>query len=248
MRFSHKLRKLVSGAGIKSAKRHTHRFFSQRRAPLRFDPEGIMKTIDREKFEAIRARYAVENPGEAPPKYLDWRFWLEANLARIRNLDLDRGQRRSVLDIGSGSGYFLYLCRLLGHDALGIDIEKKTMFTEMIKLLGVERVTWQIQPFVPLPDLKRKFDVITAYMICFNKHGSTDPWGVPEWNFFLNDLARYLSPGGRVWLELNREPDGTCYTPELKRFFESRGAEVVSRRVVFNSTLRVPAATAPAAR
>lgn len=207
-----------------------------------------METINREKFEAIRARYAVENPGEAPPKYLDWHTWLDANLGRIRNLDLDRGYRRSVLDIGSGSGYFLYICRLLGHDTLGIDIDEKPMFAEMTKLLGVERVTWQVRPFVPLPDLGRKFDVITAYMICFNKHGSTNPWGVPEWDFFLNDLARHLSRRGRLWLELNREPDGTCYTPELKQFFESRGAGVVSRRVVFNSTLRAPAATARAGR
>lgn len=206
-----------------------------------------METIDREKFEAIRARYAVENPGEAPPKYLDWRFWLEANLGRIRNLDLDRGPRRTVLDIGSGSGYFLYICRLLGHDALGIDIDVKLMFREMTKLLGVDRVTWHIQPFVPLPDLGRKFDVITAYMICFNKHGSARPWGVPEWEFLLNDLSKYLSPRGRIWLELNREPDGTCYTPELKQFFETRGAEVDSRRVIFNSVLRAPAATARAA-
>ena len=55
------------------------------------------------------------------PKYLEicppgWRI----NLRRVRDLGLDLGGRKRVLDIGCGTGYFLYICRFLGHDALGI--------------------------------------------------------------------------------------------------------------------------------
>jgi len=49
---------------------------------------------------------------------------------------------------------------------------------------------------------------------------------VPEWEFFLDDLAKYVAPRGRVWLELNCEYDGTFYTPELKEFFQKRGARI----------------------
>jgi len=248
MRLSHKLGKVVTGAAFESAGHHLRRFLMKNRAPADFDPETIMNTIDREKFEAIRVRYGVENPGGDPPKYLDWRVWLEANLQRIRNLELDLGRSRRILDIGSGSGYFLYICKLLGHDALGVDVPDVPMFGEMIKLLGVKRVNWRIQAFVSLPDLGPKFDLVTAHMICFNNHKHSNLWGVPEWDFFLDDLAGHLAPGARVWLELNREYDGTCYTPELKQFFEDRGAQIISHRVVFNSTLRAPAAVESGAR
>jgi SAM-dependent methyltransferase len=206
-----------------------------RREPKNLNVAHIIQTIDREEFEKIRARYGMENPGEEPPKYLDLPRWIEANLWRVRDLDLDLGPRQRILDIGSGAGYFLYICGLLGHDAVGIDLDISPMFTATTGLLGVQRSTCRVQAFVPLPDLGEKFDVITAHMICFNGHKSENLWGPREWGFFLDDLTRYLAPRGRIWLQLNREYDGTCYTPELKKYFEKRGGEVAKSRVVFNS-------------
>ncbi len=71
---------------------------------------------------------------------------------------------------------------------------------------------------------------------------------VPEWDFFLDDLAKHLNPRGRVWLELNQEYDGTFYTPELKEFFKKRGAKIDEHKIVFNSGLRAPVSTSPVAR
>src|SRR5205814_467028 len=79
---------------------------------------------------------------------------------------------------------------------------------------------------------------ITAFMICFNNHKMPDLWKVPEWEFFLDDLAKHLTPRGRVWLELNQEYDGSFYTPELKDFFQKRGARINEQKVIFNSGLR----------
>ena len=177
----------------------------------------------------------MENPGEEPPKYLELPRWIDANLRRVRDLELDLGARKRVLDIGSGSGYFLYICSLLGHDAVGIDLDNYPMFTETTQLLGVQRSIWRVQEFVPLPDLGPKFDVITAHMMCFNGHKSEALWGPREWGFFLDDLSCHLTRRGRIWLELNREFDGTCYTAQLKEYFEKRGAEVKEGRVVFSS-------------
>ena len=248
MRFSHKIGKLFSGAATKSFCHRLRRSLLKKRAPRNFDASAIIKTIDGKQFEKIEARYRVPNPGDTPAKYLDLPTWFSANLQRIRDLELDLGRRRSVLDIGSGSGYFLYICGLLGHDALGLDIDDTPMFNETIALLNVKRVLWRIKKFVPLPDLGKKFDLITAHMICFNNHKVPGLWGVAEWDFFLDDISRFLAPRGRIWFELNREFDGTCYTPELKDFFESRGAEVISHRVIFNRAPRARRVTAPAVR
>lgn len=241
MRLIDKLKKVPDGRAFESAMHRMRRVFRRRRSPVRLDVDEIVKTIDPQRFEEIRARYGMEDPGEEPPKYLELPRWIEANLKRVRDLELDLGGRKRVLDIGSGTGYFLYICGLLEHDAVGIDLDETPMFNESIALLRVDRRVWRVQPFVPLPDLGGKFDVITAHMICFNGHKSESLWGIEEWGFFLHDLGARLKRGGRIWLEFNREFDGTCYTPELKRYFESRGADVSSNRVVFNSGLRATA-------
>jgi hypothetical protein len=127
-------------------------------------------------------------------------------------------------------------------------MDRLAMFREITRLLGVRRVVQQIEAFRPLPDFGQKFDVITAFMICFNNHKMPGLWGVPEWGFFLDDLKKHLRPRGRIWLELNQEYDGTFYTPELKAFFQKRGAKIDEHRIVFNSGLRAPASTSPVAR
>ena len=69
-----------------------------------------------------------------------------------------------------------------------------------------------------------------------------------EWDFFLDDLAKHLAPGGRVWLELNREYDGTFYTAELKESFLKRGATIDERKVIFNSGVPALVSASPVAR
>ena len=248
MRFSHKIAKLTNGRAFSSARSHIRRFIFAWRVPIKLEPTAIIDTIDREKFEQIYERYAVDDPGEDWPKYLDLPRWIDINIRRIRDVELDIVTRKRILDLGCGAGYFAYIAQLLGHEVVGLDLDDLPMFAESTQMLGVRRVIWRVQPFVPLPDLGDKFDVVTAFMICFNNHKQPDLWGVPEWEFFLDDLSRHLTPRGRVWLELNREYDETFYTPQLREFFESLGAKIDNHRVVFSSGLRAPALTALTAR
>ncbi len=246
MQLTYKLRKVVSGDAFASARRHVKQWIIGR-APLGFDAARITATIDRAEFQQIYDRYAMHDPGDEWPKYLEIERWMEINLKRVRDLGLDLGGRKRLLDIGCGTGYFLYICQYLGHDVLGMDLDVEPGFREMVDLLGVKRVIWCIEAFQPLPDLGPRFDVVAAHMICFNGHKSDKLWKIPEWEFFLGDLTNHLTPGGQVCLELNREYDDTNYTPELKEYFEARGAQIHTQRVFFNPLLRAPSATAPAA-
>jgi len=106
-------------------------------------------------------------------------------------------------------------------------------YGEMLDLLGVPRVIWRIDPFVPLPDLGPRFDYVCAFMICFNRHIYEDVWKIEQWRFFLDDLWTHLKPGAIVWFELNPGVNGTHYTPELRGFFESRGAIVDGKRLIW---------------
>ncbi len=235
MDFSRKIQKLITGDAFKSAVRHTRDAYPRR--SLETDAARITQTVRTDQFQEIRERFAVPDPGDAWPKYLDIERWMATNLQRVRDLGLDLGGHKRVLDLGCGTGYFLYICRYFGHEILGLDLDMPG-FSDMLALLGIPRVVWRIEPFVPLPDLGQKFDVITAHMICFNGHKSDKLWGSAEWQFFLDDLKRHLKPRGTVLFDLNRELDGTNYTPELKAYFEARGAEVFTQRVRFRPQRR----------
>ena len=244
-KLPHKLRKLVDGRGLASARRHTLRLLRPNR--FRLETKRVIDTIDRRDFEQIHRRYAVEDPGEDWPKYLDLDRWIEINIRRVREIELDFARPKRILDLGCGAGYFLYIAQLLGHEGLGLDLDQLPMFRDLTRVLGVHRVIWTIKAFDPLPDLG-KFDLITAFLICFNNHKQAGLWGVEEWEFFLNDLAKHLTPGGRVWLELNQEYDGTFYTPELKEFFQKRGAKIDRHKVIFSSGLSAPPSISSLAR
>jgi SAM-dependent methyltransferase len=244
-KLPHKLKKLVDGRGLASARRHALRILQTNRFPL--ETARVIETIDLRRFEQIRQRYALKGPTEDWPKFLDLERWIAVNIRRIREIELDLARPQRILDLGCGAGYFLYIAQLLGHQGLGLDLDQLPMFKEITELLGVRRVIWEIKAFNPLPDLGT-FDLITAFLVCFNRHKQADVWGVPEWKFFLDNLARHLTPRGRVWLELNQEYDGTFYTPELKYFFQQRGAKISRHKVIFNSGLPLPASTAPVAR
>jgi SAM-dependent methyltransferase len=245
VRFTEKLQKLSNGRAANSAMHRMRRWFLRRRSRVPLTPEAIIATIPADRFREIYARHGVEDPRDEPPKYLEREVWISENLRRIRALELDLGKRKRILDLGSGVGYFLYICELLGHEAIGLDLDEMPMFNEMVDLLGLQRRIWRVEPFVPLPELG-KFDLVTGFQICFNGHRSEQLWKVAEWDFFLSDLASRLNPGGRIWLEFNREIDGTCFSSELEKSFVERGAEITSNRVVFNQVRPALRATAPA--
>ena len=246
MRFRHKIRKLVDGRSLASARKHTLRAFRSNRFPL--ETQRVIETIDLAAFEQIRRQYVVADPGADWPKYLDLDRWIGVNIRRIRQLELDVARPKQILDLGCGAGYFLYIAQLLGHSGVGLDMDRLPMFREITRLLGVRRVVQRIQEFRPLPNFGQKFDVVTAFMICFNNHKMPGLWDVPEWEFFLNDLAKHLKPRGRIWLELNQEYDGTFYTPELEEFFQKREAKIDEQKVILNSSPRARASISRAAR
>ena len=205
------------------------------RRPFPLTAEALLRGLDPAEIEAIRSGRAFPDPGIHTVKYLEMEKWVTANIRRVLNLGLDFRRRKRVLDLGSGAGYFLHICKRLGHDALGLDVKDPSAawYGRMFELYGIPRVIWYINPFEPLPDLGPRFDYVSGFMACFNQPKSENPWKVEEWRFFLDDLWTHLKPGAIVWLELNPGLDGNHYTPELRSYFESRGALVDGKRLVW---------------
>jgi SAM-dependent methyltransferase len=228
LKFSHKVAKLAQPLTYRRAWRRAERAIH----PLPIDP--LFVRVDQERWAELQARYASSNEHYA--KYAEVKRWLRLNARRAQDLKLHRSPPQSVLDLGCGGGFFLFIVEQLGHSSLGLDIDLFPLFTELLDLFRVERRVWTIHPHEPLPDLGRKFDLITAFSIDFNRESKRKWWWGPlEWAFFLDNLKRHLNPGGRIFLGLNPKEDGEYYTPELRKFFLDRGASVERENVLFSS-------------
>jgi SAM-dependent methyltransferase len=198
--------------------------------------ENLLREIDPAALERLQARKAQENNHDVFwTKYLEVEKWLKLNIRYANELGLIVKPARSVLDLGCGGGFFLTVCRRLGSQVMGMDLDKDIVLNEMIALFGIKRVTWRIRAYVKLPRLRRKFDLITAFMICFNFPPRGGYWGVKEWDFFLNDISGHLLPHGRLLLSLNKQPDGECYDETLRSYFESREGIVEGKRIIFTT-------------
>ena len=192
----------------------------------------FLDKIDSERLREIQQRYA--NSSDRYAKYADVEHWLEINLPRVRELQLDRSPPKQILDLGCGAGFFLFLAKQFGHHGVGVDVDLYPLSNELIELFGLERVTHRIRAFQPLPDLGRQFDLITAFSSAFGRsEDESRGWTVEEWKFFLDDLDRHRAAGGEILLEINSGKDKRYYRTEVREFFLERGARVGRERVWF---------------
>ena len=227
MRLSRKFQKLFSVDAAQSLWEHacrwTHPVSSRR----------ILGTIDRDELDKLRERYPYRPNARKINAYEDADYWIGVNVKRVQDLWLDRSPPLHILDLGCGPGYFLYLCRLFGHEGLGLDPDDEPFFRGTTRLFDVRRVIARINPQTPLPDLGEKFDLVTGHRVCFHRiarigNGEWLEWTPADWGFFIDDIRRrFLKPDGRLLLEFNRRPDGSSFfTKELRTCFLSQGARI----------------------
>jgi SAM-dependent methyltransferase len=224
MKFSRKLQKVFGTDVLIStweyANRSTHRV----------DTAKIFRALDKIDFTGVRERA----PYRPNPKRI------RKFIKTIQDLWLDRTGPLRILDLGCGAGYFLYICKLLGHDGIGLDIDEEPLYRETLPLLNVHRVVSRIEPEVPLPDLGQRFDLVTATRVCFQykrwpeKVGRQE-WSQDEWRFFINDIrTRFLNPIGRLFLQFNPRPDDSpFFTAALRQCFLAEGALIFRSKALF---------------
>ena len=222
MKLSHKVRKLADPAAIVSAKRA----FTRALRPL--PVSRFMSQVDQAELKRLQQTYGV--PGSHQwPKYVEAERFLKMNIRRVQDIGLDRLPPRRILDLGSGAGYFLFVNRVLGHTGLGLDVDNCPLYREMFQLFGLERVIHRIQKFKLLPDTGAQYDWVTAFSVSFDSPSQSGPWGIEEWDYFLQDARHHLRSDGRIYLDLNPRNDGSFYSKELREFFLGQGA-IIDRR------------------
>ena len=132
------------------------------------NPRGI----DRKAWEDLRARYPQRPDAPRINRFSDVDHWLKINIERAQDLWLDRSPPLRILDLGCGPGYFLYVCKQLGHEGVGVDIDEQPLFRETTALLGVRRVIFRIEPQTPLARSRRKIRSRHRTSCLFSKNGA----------------------------------------------------------------------------
>ncbi len=194
---------------------------------------GVLKTIDLEKFKVYQQQYNDADPRpHGYSKYLDIRPWMADKLMMALYLGVDKSPPMRILDIGTGAGYFPYICRYFGHEVVSLDLDVVPMYNDLCQFLKIDRRAWRVEKFQKLPDLGGKFDLVTAFMIKFNQHYQPDLWSTPEWKFMIEDLrANQLNANGRIFLSFNENLDGSFFDDGLRSYFTSLQARIWEHEV-----------------
>jgi SAM-dependent methyltransferase len=175
--------------------------------------DRAMATIEPARIAAFQERHRSRLQDFDPiarEKFADIPFWIAKNTRLAIRLELDRPPRRTILDIGAGGGHFLAVCNALGHHGIGIDTEEP-FYAGLCDVLGVARRVSPVLRRESLPDLGRRFDLVTVVaqkfdLIATHTDGSRTYWQADDWAFFLQDVIdNQLAPDGGFYLKLNKE-------------------------------------------
>lgn len=187
----------------------------------------------RRTIQSIIEKYRTDDPGIGFRKYLDVDNWALESMRRVYQLRLNSAAPQKILDLGTGAGYFPYICKFYGHQVEALDVPDNEMYNKIIAALGIRRYEQYIRSGEPLL-VNGKYDLITAFMICFNNHKSPDLWHISEWSYFIEYLkANHLTGNGRLFFSFNSESETEHMHPELVNFFKSKGARVQEHEVNF---------------
>ncbi|MCF8481697.1 MAG: hypothetical protein K9H25_14800 [Rhodospirillum sp.] len=195
--------------------------------------EGVIAhardTLDMGTFARLGERFADRSIGsEVDPFDLDASF--QDCWTVVRQLDLDRGPRHSILELGAGAGYFTRLATWLGHHTDALDAPENPMGDVLCRWLGVHRITHRFNAGKVLPEFPHFFDLVVAIDIRFNEKRNNELYAVEEWDFLLDDLKlNHLNHRGRIFLRFVDQSDrrGPRFGyGKLMALFKRRGGRI----------------------
>lgn len=160
-------------------------------------------------------------------------YFVREKYVLAKLMGLTESSSLSILDIGCGGGHFELVCRRLGHQVMGIDVDFPIL-QDIADALGSKRTIMRVEPTAPLPNFDRKIDLVTALGVSFHfvrcPMDRRHTWSLEEWIYLLDDVInRQLRFPGRIFLRLNRNFRDGEYVPntEVPEFCVAHGAKIV---------------------
>ena len=193
--------------------------------------------MDQEKLDRLRREYAgITREDYAWVRYLSLDSDMYREVFRAKKYLLDSTPSGRMLDLGTGPGYFPFVCKQYGHDAIGVDIEEP-LFARLADIIETDRFVWPVTPQLAAPPFEGRFNTVTAFQVAFdNIVNRTDPapWSTADWRlFFCNLIDRFVAEDGRIFMTGVRActPSTAYYDEELVAFLKSINAKVVNGKI-----------------
>jgi len=178
-----------------------------------------------DKIKDIQKEFGVEHPGLGPEKYLVIDIFLLEAYRRAWFLRLDRKPPTRILDLGTGAGYFPWVCSMLGHEVDAIDLDNNNIYNAIVDALNIRRYVHEIKSDEELP-ISKQYDLITAFMICFNGHHTDQLWGVGDWKSFFRILTVNCFKDSEIFLSFNVESPTQPISHELDEYLRGISLKV----------------------
>lgn len=159
----------------------------------------MIKLIDRGAMERAQAIFA----GVWADKFFHVDEYCQRAAEKAFALGLGNPPAKRILDIGCGFGYLCLAAELLGHRAIGIDVDHDC--TKMVsRAVPFSFCAFDIHSHVGLPDLG-EFDLVTIMGVNFAEGAAPEGfWKEDDYRFLIADIYGILRPGGIIHLEHNR--------------------------------------------
>lgn len=110
--------------------------------------------------------------------------------------------KKRIIDLGTGAGWMVYLCKRFGHEAYGTDIQRRPEYQEGYNFLGIEdNISGDLVYIKKKMTIKGKFDYITTFRSFIGQKPRA--WDKDEWKFFFEDCFDHLNDGGYLYLSCN---------------------------------------------
>ena len=203
--------------------------------------DTVESTIDLDELDRMERRYSTTTLQWR--KYFDLPVGIDRQLRQMKLFKVLQGnQPRRVLDIGSGPGHFLLVSRILGHDALGIDLPDP-IFDDLNQLFGNSRITEPVLPQKPFVPQGQRFDLIYAVDAAFHdpprdvrvaRGDETLLWTREDWKWFIGYVREVLTDSGLAVLKMNYKESRTGLRPGTQRYttFMRRQGVSVNDRII----------------
>jgi len=136
-------------------------------------------------------------------RYLQDRIdkWIGEKLDVAHGLDLHcSNSTKKLLDIGTGAGWFPFICKLYGHNCIGTDIAGRPEYDPAYKFFNIPFTEMLVYPFEPML-LTENYDYITAMRAFFPQRPRA--WEKEEWQYFLKDARNHLNTNGALYISAN---------------------------------------------
>lgn len=205
---------------------------------IKRDARRFLRAIDLDAMKQVQANYATQTRDKNPwVRFLIPEDNLHRECFRARRYGMHRTEhgKLRLLDVGTGPGYYLFVCSQFGHEVIGVDLDVPLM-DRVANVLGVDRRVWPIDRDWPPVPFSGKFNMITAFQIGFDGTigPEPDPWNAADWKRFLDFMiSNHLEEGGRFVLTGVRSclKESEYFDPEVVAMLRSHGAKVDRGRI-----------------